>query len=93
MFKNEETGLVSVGEFLAVCTTYFHFRDIFVKVIKQEIDYIDLFKALRITGLRKNDPRLQELTDNLKKEHTKNSDRTKAISHETQKLDREQFRR
>jgi len=30
MFKKEETGLVSVGEFLAVCTTYFH-RDIFVK--------------------------------------------------------------
>ncbi|TGZ46027.1 Glutaminase kidney protein, mitochondrial [Temnothorax longispinosus] len=65
MFKNEETGLVSVAEFLA---------------------------ALRITGLRKNDPRLQELTDNLKKEHAKNNDRTKAISHETQKLDREQFR-
>ncbi|XP_018059112.1 PREDICTED: glutaminase kidney isoform, mitochondrial isoform X4 [Atta colombica] len=66
MFKNEETSLISVGEFLA---------------------------ALRITGLRKNDPRLQEFTDNLKKEHIKNSDRTKAISHETQKLDREQFRR
>ncbi|KAL6255063.1 hypothetical protein P5V15_013396 [Pogonomyrmex californicus] len=44
MFKKEETGLVSVAEFLA---------------------------ALRITGLRKNDPRLQELTDNLKKEHAK----------------------
>ncbi|XP_011171015.1 glutaminase liver isoform, mitochondrial isoform X2 [Solenopsis invicta] len=66
MFKKEETGLVSVGEFLA---------------------------ALRITGLRKTDPRLQEFIDNLKKEHVNNCDRTKAISHETQKLDREQFRR
>ncbi|CAL1681849.1 unnamed protein product [Lasius platythorax] len=64
MFKNEETGLVSVGKFLA---------------------------ALRITGLRKNDPRLQELTDNLKKEHAKAGQ--EGISHETQKLDREQFRR
>lgn len=49
------------------------------------------FKALRITGLRKNDPRLQELTDNLKKEHAKAGHEN--ISHETQKLDREQFRR
>ncbi|XP_029677412.1 glutaminase kidney isoform, mitochondrial isoform X3 [Formica exsecta] len=64
MFKNEESGLVSVGKFLA---------------------------ALRITGLRKNDPRLQELTDNLKKEHAKAGHEN--ISHETQKLDREQFRR
>ncbi|XP_070169241.1 glutaminase kidney isoform, mitochondrial isoform X6 [Polyergus mexicanus] len=64
MFKNEETGLVSVGKFLA---------------------------ALRITGLRKNDSRLQELTDNLKKEHAKAGHEN--ISHETQKLDREQFRR
>ncbi|XP_011632821.1 glutaminase liver isoform, mitochondrial isoform X2 [Pogonomyrmex barbatus] len=64
MFKKEETGLVSVAEFLA---------------------------ALRITGLRKNDPRLQELTDNLKKEHANSG--AQAISHETQKLDREQFRR
>ncbi|KAM0731509.1 Glutaminase kidney isoform, mitochondrial [Formica fusca] len=64
MFKNEESGLVSVGKFLA---------------------------ALRITGLRKNDPRLQELTDNLKKEHAKACHEN--ISHETQKLDREQFRR
>ncbi|XP_029167968.1 glutaminase kidney isoform, mitochondrial isoform X3 [Nylanderia fulva] len=64
MFKNEETGLVTVGKFLA---------------------------ALRITGLRKNDPRLQELTDNLKKEHAKTGQ--EGISHETQKLNREQFRR
>ncbi|XP_072764187.1 glutaminase liver isoform, mitochondrial isoform X2 [Anoplolepis gracilipes] len=47
--------------------------------------------ALRTTGLRKNDPRLQELTDNLKKEHTKKNHEN--ISHETQKLNREQFRR
>ncbi|XP_016836811.1 glutaminase liver isoform, mitochondrial isoform X5 [Nasonia vitripennis] len=65
MFKNEETGLLHVGKFLA---------------------------ALRTTGLRKNDPRLQELTDNLKKEHIKSGGH-EGISHETQKLDREQFRR
>ncbi|XP_014486244.1 PREDICTED: glutaminase liver isoform, mitochondrial isoform X1 [Dinoponera quadriceps] len=65
MFKNEETGLLSVGKFLA---------------------------ALRTTGLRKNDPRLQEFSDNLKKEHIKTGGHEGA-SHETQKLDREQFRR
>nr|XP_012219812.1 PREDICTED: glutaminase liver isoform, mitochondrial isoform X5 [Linepithema humile] len=65
MFKNEETGLVSVGKFLA---------------------------ALRASGLRKNDPRLQELSDNLKKEHAKSGGH-EGVSHETQKLDREQFRR
>ncbi|EFN75035.1 Glutaminase kidney isoform, mitochondrial [Camponotus floridanus] len=64
MFKNEETGLVSVGKFLA---------------------------ALRTTGLRKSDPRLQELSENLKKEHARAGHEN--ISHETQKLDREQFRR
>lgn len=64
MFKNEETGLVSMGKFLA---------------------------ALRTTGLRKSDPRLQELSENLKKEHAKAGHEN--ISHETQKLDREQFRR
>ncbi|XP_011152814.1 glutaminase kidney isoform, mitochondrial isoform X3 [Harpegnathos saltator] len=65
MFKNEDTGLLSVGKFLA---------------------------ALRTTGLRKNDPRLQEFSDNLKKEHIK-TDGHEGVSHETQKLDREQFRR
>ncbi|XP_051176495.1 glutaminase liver isoform, mitochondrial-like isoform X2 [Leptopilina boulardi] len=65
MFKNEETGLLPVGKFLA---------------------------ALRTTGLRKNDPRLQELTDNLKQEHIKTGGH-EGISHETQKLDREQFKR
>ncbi|XP_034943764.1 glutaminase liver isoform, mitochondrial [Chelonus insularis] len=48
--------------------------------------------ALRTTGLRKNDPRLQELTDNLKAEHLKCGG-SEGVSHETQKLDREQFRR
>ncbi|XP_011496078.1 PREDICTED: glutaminase kidney isoform, mitochondrial [Ceratosolen solmsi marchali] len=48
--------------------------------------------ALRTTGLRKNDPRLQELTDNLKKEHTKSGGHD-GTSHETQKLTREQFKR
>ncbi|KAG7189350.1 hypothetical protein KM043_017000 [Ampulex compressa] len=48
--------------------------------------------ALRTTGLRKNDPRLQELTENLRKEHLKSGGH-EGVSHETQKLDREQFRR
>ncbi|XP_033208860.1 glutaminase liver isoform, mitochondrial isoform X2 [Belonocnema kinseyi] len=65
MFKNEETGLLPVGKFLA---------------------------ALRSTGLRKNDPRLQELSDNLKREHVKTGGH-EGISHETQKLDRDQFKK
>ncbi|XP_046735724.1 glutaminase kidney isoform, mitochondrial isoform X5 [Diprion similis] len=65
MFKNEDTGLLPVGKFLA---------------------------ALRSTGLRKNDPRLQELSDNLRKEQLKSGGH-EGLSHETQKLDREQFRR
>nr|XP_034186775.1 glutaminase liver isoform, mitochondrial isoform X5 [Osmia lignaria] len=65
MFKNEETGLLPVGKFLA---------------------------ALRTTGLRNDDPRLQEFTDNLRKEHLKSGGH-EGVSHETQKLSREQFRR
>ncbi|XP_029044766.2 glutaminase liver isoform, mitochondrial isoform X4 [Osmia bicornis bicornis] len=65
MFKNEETGLLPVGKFLA---------------------------ALRTTGLRNDDPRLQEFTDNLRKEHLKSGGH-EGVSHETQKLNREQFRR
>lgn len=42
--------------------------------------------------MRKNDPRLQELADNLKKEHAKSGGH-EGVSHETQKLDREQFKR
>ncbi|KAK0085053.1 hypothetical protein PV325_005899 [Microctonus aethiopoides] len=61
----------------------------------EETDLLSIGKflaALRSTGLRKNDPRLQELTDNLKLEHLK-SGGGEGISHETQKLNREQFRR
>ncbi|CAD1472739.1 unnamed protein product, partial [Heterotrigona itama] len=65
MFKNEDTGLLAVGKFLA---------------------------ALRTTGLRNDDPRLQEFADNLRKEHLKTGGH-EGISHETQKLNREQFRR
>ncbi|KOX80357.1 Glutaminase kidney isoform, mitochondrial [Melipona quadrifasciata] len=65
MFKNEDTGLLAVGKFLA---------------------------ALRTTGLRNDDPRLQEFTDNLRKEHLKSGGH-EGVSHETQKLNREQFRR
>ncbi|XP_012167574.2 glutaminase liver isoform, mitochondrial isoform X5 [Bombus affinis] len=65
MFKNEDTGLLAVGKFLA---------------------------ALRTTGLRNEDPRLQEFTDNLRKEHLKCGGH-EGVSHETQKLNREQFRR
>ncbi|KAF7991695.1 hypothetical protein HCN44_010496 [Aphidius gifuensis] len=48
--------------------------------------------ALRTTGLRKNDPRLHELTENLKAEHVKSGEAS-GISHEAQKLNREQFKR
>lgn len=65
MFKNEDTGLLAVGKFLA---------------------------ALRTTGLRNDDPRLQEFTDNLRKEHLKTGGH-EGVSHETQKLSRDQFRR
>ncbi|KAK9310812.1 hypothetical protein QLX08_000100 [Tetragonisca angustula] len=65
MFKNEDTGLLAVGKFLA---------------------------ALRTTGLRNDDPRLQEFTDNLQKEHLKSGGH-EGVPHETQKLNREQFRR
>lgn len=62
-----------------------------MRIIFLNIDKI-IFQALRSTGLRKNDPRLQELTDNLKAEHLKCGG-GEGVSHETQKLDREQFRR
>ncbi|XP_017881293.1 glutaminase liver isoform, mitochondrial isoform X3 [Ceratina calcarata] len=65
MFKNEDTGLLPIGKFLA---------------------------ALRTTGLRNDDPRLQEFTDNLRKEHLKSGGH-EGVSHETQKLTREQFRK
>ncbi|XP_076682222.1 glutaminase isoform X4 [Andrena cerasifolii] len=65
MFKNEETGLLPVGKFLA---------------------------ALRTTGLRNDDPRLQEFSDNLRKEQLKIGGH-EGVSPETQKLSREQFRR
>uniref|UniRef100_A0A1Y1N9S3 glutaminase n=1 Tax=Photinus pyralis TaxID=7054 RepID=A0A1Y1N9S3_PHOPY len=60
MFKNEETGMLSMGKFLS---------------------------ALRTTGLRKTDPRLKEMMDNLKKMQ-KNADNS---SIDTQKLDEETF--
>lgn len=50
------------------------------------------FQALRTTGLRKNDPRLQEFSDNLRKEHIKTGGH-EGVSHETQKLNKEQFQR
>ncbi|XP_032670304.1 glutaminase kidney isoform, mitochondrial isoform X2 [Odontomachus brunneus] len=61
----------------------------------EESDLLSVGKflaALRTTGLRKNDPRLQEFTDSLKKEHAKTGAH-EGVSHETQKLDKEQFRR
>uniref|UniRef100_A0A8D8PAE0 glutaminase n=10 Tax=Culex pipiens TaxID=7175 RepID=A0A8D8PAE0_CULPI len=46
MFKNEETGLLNIGKFLA---------------------------ALRTIGIRRNDPRIGEMMDNLKKVHKLNN--------------------
>ncbi|XP_076656616.1 glutaminase isoform X7 [Halictus rubicundus] len=61
----------------------------------EETDLLPVGKflaALRTTGLRNDDPRLQEFSDNLRKEHLKTGGH-EGVSHETQKLNREQFRR
>ncbi|XP_067008657.2 glutaminase liver isoform, mitochondrial isoform X1 [Anabrus simplex] len=60
----------------------------------EETDLLPIGKflaALRSTGLRKNDPRLNELTENLKEVHRKSG--MEGGSPETQKLDRETFRK
>ncbi|XP_013104745.2 glutaminase liver isoform, mitochondrial isoform X1 [Stomoxys calcitrans] len=64
MFYNEETGLISMGKFLA---------------------------ALKTTGIRRSDPRVKELMDNLKKVHKLNNYET-GSSAETQNLNRETFK-
>ncbi|TMW40212.1 hypothetical protein DOY81_014708 [Sarcophaga bullata] len=64
MFYNEETGLISMGKFLA---------------------------ALKTTGIRRSDPRIKELMDNLKKVH-KLSNYESGSSAETQNLNRETFK-
>ncbi|XP_055853702.1 glutaminase liver isoform, mitochondrial isoform X2 [Episyrphus balteatus] len=64
MFYNEETGLLSMGKFLA---------------------------ALKTTGIRKTDPRIKELMENLKKVH-KLSNYESGSSAETQNLNRETFK-
>ncbi|XP_022914987.1 glutaminase kidney isoform, mitochondrial isoform X2 [Onthophagus taurus] len=63
MFKNQETGLLSMGKFLA---------------------------ALRNTGLRKNDPRLKEMMDNIKRAQKRSNAEGGSI--DTQKLDLDTFR-
>ncbi|XP_017868605.1 PREDICTED: glutaminase liver isoform, mitochondrial isoform X1 [Drosophila arizonae] len=64
MFASEETGLISMGKFLA---------------------------GLKTTGIRRNDPRVRELMDNLKKVHKLNNYET-GSSAETQHLNRETFK-
>ncbi|XP_005174870.1 glutaminase liver isoform, mitochondrial isoform X3 [Musca domestica] len=64
MFYNEETGLISMGKFLA---------------------------ALKTTGIRRSDPRIKELMENLKKVH-KLSNYESGSSAETQNLNRETFK-
>nr|XP_036219116.1 glutaminase kidney isoform, mitochondrial isoform X4 [Bactrocera oleae] len=64
MFYNEETGLISMGKFLA---------------------------ALKTTGIRRSDPRIRELMENLKKVH-KLSNYETGSSAETQNLNRETFK-
>ncbi|XP_045448598.1 glutaminase liver isoform, mitochondrial isoform X1 [Melitaea cinxia] len=63
MFKNEDTGLLPVGKFLA---------------------------ALRTTGIRKNDPRVKEVMQNLYKVHKESN--FESGSPETLKLDRKTFK-
>lgn len=64
MFASEETGLISMGKFLA---------------------------GLKTTGIRRTDPRVRELMDNLKKVHKLNNYET-GSSAETQHLNRETFK-
>ncbi|EDW47613.1 glutaminase liver isoform, mitochondrial isoform X4 [Drosophila sechellia] len=64
MFASEETGLISMGKFLA---------------------------GLKTTGIRRNDPRVRELMDNLKKVHKLNNYET-GSSAETQHLNRDTFK-
>ncbi|XP_023179430.1 glutaminase liver isoform, mitochondrial isoform X4 [Drosophila hydei] len=64
MFASEETGLISMGKFLA---------------------------GLKTTGIRRNDPRVRELMDNLKKVHKLNNYET-GSSAESQHLNRETFK-
>ncbi|KAK9723198.1 EF-hand domain [Popillia japonica] len=64
MFKNQETGLLSMGKFLA---------------------------ALRNTGLRKNDTRLREMMENLKKAQRRSNAEGGSI--DTQKLDFTTFKK
>ncbi|XP_039228573.1 glutaminase liver isoform, mitochondrial isoform X4 [Drosophila yakuba] len=64
MFASEETGLISMGKFLA---------------------------GLKTTGIRRNDPRVRELMENLKKVHKLNNYET-GSSAETQHLNRETFK-
>jgi hypothetical protein len=52
---------------------------------------VNVLQALRSTGLRKTDPRLAEMMDNLREVHKKSGH--EGGSPETQKLDRETFKR
>lgn len=63
MFKNEDTGLMPIGKFLA---------------------------ALKTSGIRKTDPRIREMMDNLKKVHKLSN--YEGGSAETQNLNRETFK-
>ena len=63
MFKNESTGLLAMGRFLA---------------------------ALRTTGIRRTDPRIIEMMDNLKKVFKTNN--YEGGSPETLNLNRETFK-
>ncbi|XP_075225864.1 glutaminase isoform X1 [Lycorma delicatula] len=69
-------------------------EDVLFEMFKdEEKDIIHIGKflaALRNTGLRKNDPRLSEFMENLKKVHKQSG--MEGGSPETQKLDRETFR-
>ncbi|KAJ8980635.1 hypothetical protein NQ317_017931 [Molorchus minor] len=62
MFKNQETGLLSIGKFLS---------------------------ALKATGLRKNDPRLKDMMENIKQISRRNSE---GHAIDTHKLNLEQFK-
>lgn len=86
MFKNEETGLLPIGRFLSVRFP----NKCFIIFSPPSFLNFQNIQALKTTGLRKSDPRLKEMMENLKVLQKSNAD---GASVDTQKLDLETFNR
>lgn len=82
MFRSEEQETVPIGKFLAV---------IYIPLLQESFNLHPLFQALRTYGIRNNDPRIEQLMNNLRKVH-KLSGWADAGSPEIQNLNRETFK-